>query len=665
MSTSDSSNSTGLLITTVAAFPGINYMDELQRNPGTDASVLEKLLVPAENGIVQHNVSSIFNKFAVFQYSPLNAGAKYRTEGHFIGYSTRLKTDKEYVEDSVAESIIQKAQLESAKRQAEDNSQQAEYLKQQLEQWEARQGRTAQSARSFRANQHGILSNPTASHLQKWGAEVSAGTSVGFQPYSLTDFMFCKYYGKIPNNRLVTLRRYPFPIGDTLRIGTTDQRRNAIPVTQAVTWFGSDTGNDLNKLGVFSWDMPWETLPVSEQEVTGNEVTFSDLLSAVAGLPGGDAVKGALETAYASFNGKDANIQQISGYEDKMQKYQKNLYTTGPYWNRIYGPVNVIHQTSRRSRGMQNSNWINPITVKFQYAFRSFNGLSPKVAALDLISNFINLTYNDAQFLNQLARYYPKLGLKFDPSTNEALGKLLSNWGSTYSGNNAEQFTKLIANFTNAASSAASKLINDPAKLTGDALQTALMARLGNAIPDLISIKSALSDRPVGEWHLVVGNPMNPIFVMGDLMCTNVSMEWDAEIGPDDFPTGVSFTVTLKQGKPRDKTAIERMLNAGETKLTSSRIKSSTLEDTFGEKNTTEWDKLVKTDGAASKASLDAYYKTMKDGDKAVYDGFRNRFLQGYGIPLPGSTQASALEAGGLIDDSLLLLYYQRSYGQN
>jgi hypothetical protein len=107
------------------------------------------------------------------------------------------------------------------------------------------------------------------------------------------------------------------------------------------------------------------------------------------------------------------------------------------------------------------------------------------------------------------------------------------------------------------------------------------------------------------------------------------------------------------------------MLNAGETKLTSSRIKSSTLEDTFGEKNTKDWDELVKTDGAASKTSLDAYYGKMKSGDKAVYDGFRNRFLQGYGIPLPGSDKAASLEAGGLIDDSLLLLYYQRSYGQN
>jgi len=302
--------------------------------------------------------------------------------------------------------------------------------------------------------------------------------------------------------------------------------------------------------------------------------------------------------------------------------------------------------------------------------------MSPKIVALDLISNFINLTYNDAQFLGQLARYFPKTGLKMSPSTTEAFGKILTSWGSSYTGNNADAFSKILTNMNSALEAAGSSIANDPIKIIGQGLQTGLMApdKLGKAIPDLISIKSALSDRPVGEWHIVVGNPLNPIFVMGDLLCTNVDMVWDEELGPDDFPTGVKFTVTLKQGKPRDKTSIERMLNLGETKLTSGMLRTSSSFDTFGEDNSKLWNEIVATAEGGQQKSLEAYYQSLSagkgtDGNKAKdrFNLFRNRFLTGYGIY--NSDELKDVTTGAVgkkdLDDSLLLFYYQRQYGKN
>lgn len=654
---------TGLGLATAEAFAGVNYMEALAKVGGGGFDKLSSLIGVTDNGIIQHNVSSIFNKFTVFQYSPLNAGSRYRAEGHFIGFSSNLKDAGQYEDDDAEAGKVQKAIIAINASGITDPGLQAKALRAQLDQWEKVAGPLKQKARNFRANQEGILSNPSAAKLKQWGADVSAGTSVGFQPYALTDFMYCKDYGKVPNNRLITLRRYPFPVGDSLRLGQADQRKNAIPIAQAVTWFGSDTLNDLNKLGIFAWDIPWAPVEVTEQEITGNEVTFSELLSTIQGLPGGAALKTTLEAAYATFSGSDQKIQELSGYEATMQQYQKNLYTTGPYWNRIYGPVNVINKSTRRARGMQTTNSDTAMSVKFSYSFRSFNGISPKIAALDLISNFMNLTYNDAQFLGQLARYYPKVGLKFSPTMTEALGKMLTSWGSTYSGNNSEEFSKIITSMLSAVDLAGSKLMNDPAKVISDGIQSALMTKLGEAVPKLISIKSALSDRPVGEWHLVVGNPMNPIFVMGDLICTNTTMEWDQEIGPDDFPTGVTFTVQLKQGKPRDKTAIERMLNAGETKLTAGMLKSSTLEDTFGEQNNTTWNAITGTSGDATTAKLTDYYNSLSEGSKGRYHNFRNRFLGGYGFQQNDAKFNTADQSK--LDDSLLLYYYQREYGQN
>lgn len=661
---------------TEQAFAGVNYLENLSLlGPDTPFQQPDKLLEAKDQGYLQHNVSSIMNKFTVFQYAPLNAGASYRAEGHFIGFSNHLGKPEDYARVSNAISLAKQSELQDAIMSGGKTKDQVEELKKRLEYYQSPE--IGISAKRFADNNSGILSNPTANALIKWGAEKSGGTPIGFQPYSHTDFMYCKYYGKIPNNRLITLRRYPFPIGDSLRIG--GPKKNAIPIAQAVTWFGGETANTLNSLGVFNWDIPWDQTVnavdgATGQTIEGNEITLDELLDLFQGITGGDKIKAAIRAAYVGTLGTDAQMQQASGYEAKAQKFQRNLYdqTSGPYWNRIYGPVNVITKSSRRQRGIQNDWTSNSIALKFHYSFRSFNGMSPKIAALDIISNFMNLTYQDAQFLGQLARYFPKVGLKFNPTTTEAIGNILTNWGTTFSGNSSQEFGTLAANLIGAIKLAGSKVISDPIGVGANVLQAGLMSPdlLGKAIPELISIKSALSDRPVGEWHVVVGNPMNPIFVMGDLLCTDVKMSWDDELGPDDFPTGVTFAVTLKQGKPRDKTAIERMLNHGGTKITAGALRTSSEADTFGQDNNDLF-KTV-TDASTYSLKLDETFNKLtgddKKGTKSAYLRFRNRFLTGYGFTPPANgfaNGASAFGSDGVIDDSLLLLYYQRQYGNN
>ena len=662
---------TGLNLSTAKAFAGVNYLESLADVKSPGFSALEKLYVdnPESGGFLQHDVSSIFNKFAVFQYSALNAGSKYRQEGHFIGFANNLKSDDQYADQSSSDAQLVAKRVKLLETLVGGSESQKKIAADQF----AIMKTINQQAKSFKSTIDNTLSNPTAPTLIKWGAEKSGASTVGFQPYSLTDFMFCKDYGKIPNNRLITLRRYPFPIADSLRLGQTDRRNNALPIAQAVTWFGSDTTNTLSNIGVFKWDMGFEMLEATEQTITGNEVTLKDLLELVSGAGGkaGEAIKKSLEAVYAATSGKDSSIKEISGYEAKIQEYQKGLYdaTKGPYWNRIYGPVNVVNKTTRRTRGMQNTNWQTTFSLNFRYSFRSFNGMSPKVVALDLISNFINLTYNDAQFQGQFARYFPKLGLKMSPAVTEAFGNILTNWGTTYSGNNADQYNTIIASMTAALEVAGSKVQNDLVGTGAKTIQTAFVgtALAGKALPELISVKAALSDRPVGEWHMVVGNPVNPIFVMGDLLCTNVEMKWDDELGPDDFPTGVSFAVTLKQGKPRDKTAIERMLNLGETKLTSGALRTSSESDTFGEANNKLWNEIESSAAGGQKATLEAYYKSLTDAGTADrYNKFRDRFLVGYGVTDKKATGSmNATNDKSAIDDSLLLFYYQRQYGKN
>ena len=88
-------------------------------------------------------------------------------------------------------------------------------------------------------------------------------------------------------------------------------------------------------------------------------------------------------------------------------------------------------------------------------------------------------------------------------------------------------------------------------------------------IPYIQGMRALLTGEPVGEWHLTIGNPMNPIAMIGNLICNNLEIEIDetAGLGPDDFPLGWSITVTLEHGMARDRDAIESMFNSRDIKI--------------------------------------------------------------------------------------------------
>jgi hypothetical protein len=679
-------------------FAGTNYMEDLAFVP------VDKLADQGYPGsLIKNTPDSIFNKFSVFGYARSVNGAAYDPRTHFIGYDVSKNSQTivdinnaeiNSIEQRVKAQIAKIAELEGgAKGKAEKN---ATTRKKSIE--KAKEGKASleeqiqsiqDSAKSFAARNTPTLMNPTASNIIKWSKEISHVTDVGFQPYSMTDFVFCKYYGKIPNNRLVTLRRYPFPIDDSFRAF---DKKQPIPIAQAVTWFGGDTANALTSIGVQGWDMPWEEVRVDEKNVTGNEVLVTDLIAAFkkSGSKSLEKFAKGLEIAYVAGSKSSAKLQQINGMEARMQKYLQELYTTnGPYWNRTYGPVNVVHKSTKRSRGVQTK-YATEFSLNFHYSFRSFNGLSPKIVALDLISSFLNLTYNDAQFLGQLNRYFANPGLKFDPATSELIGDLLTKYATTFDTSTSSDIMKItetimnsLKEYANEGVSIASKAFKgdfkDAKTAAKNAAQVTAMVTLMEAVPKFISARAALSDRPVGEWHLVVGNPMNPIMVMGDIICKSCTMKFDEELGPDDFPTGVTFTVALQQGKPRDKAAIERMFNLGRGKMMNSKIRNpSSANDTFGEKNNEDFERITKAvgdDGISYIKSQLGYdkppegstIKPMTADEKQAFDRtfvqYRNRIRKSYGYASANTSDPK--DVSGAFDDSLLWLYFDRGQERN
>ena len=77
-----------------------------------------------------------------------------------------------------------------------------------------------------------------------------------------------------------------------------------------------------------------------------------------------------------------------------------------------------------------------------------------------------------------------------------------------------------------------------------------------SVMPSVSGMKALLTGEPVGNWHLTVGNPLNPIMVIGNLICTDMKVEASDELGPDDFPMELKVTYTIEHGMPRDKAGI-------------------------------------------------------------------------------------------------------------
>jgi hypothetical protein len=76
-----------------------------------------------------------------------------------------------------------------------------------------------------------------------------------------------------------------------------------------------------------------------------------------------------------------------------------------------------------------------------------------------------------------------------------------------------------------------------------------------------------LSGYPTGEWHVVVGNPLNPIAMIGNLICTNVSIKLNNVLGPDDFPTELTAVFSMKAARQKHRGDFESMFNRGNGRL--------------------------------------------------------------------------------------------------
>jgi len=386
--------------------------------------------------------------------------------------------------------------------------------------------------------------NPTAATIIRKCRE---NTSQGYQ-YSSGDFAYCTYYGKIPNNYMLTLRRFPTPCEDDIINATAVNEKGVVfkkeqaDIARAITWMSEVTENKLSEILKFNVGYNWDDLESEVQTITPNQPDRGTVGSFINSSPFLSNVE---NTMNGVGPGQAANVEAHGAGWDPMKE---------TYPNHAFGPYNVIKNVRVRKEGLT---FEQEIKLTFHYDLRSIGKVDPKIAMLDILANMLVLTYNNAPFWGGATRY----------TSSGTVKQPFPGMEKLWSGDVKGFFEGMMNGMSDAAKSLLSGNPFEALKKIGGNLLGGSLMNLFGKPSGTEAAKAFLTGDSTGAWHLTVGNPLNPIAVIGNLTCTSTDFEFDGPLGYEDFPSKLKVIITLKPGRYRDKGDIESMFNAGRGRI--------------------------------------------------------------------------------------------------
>ena len=424
--------------------------------------------------------------------------------------------------------------------------------------------------------------------------ENSAISELGVAKYRYIDFMFCRDLGKIPNNHLLTLRKFTRPVGDNIntRLPKSDTPYNfnqSMDVGRLVTWFGNGDNKleDIIKYNYVATFKPLDSKiqPVDSQEDEESTGIIGKMVNTInpkynqamsQGRTGSHNFISQLGGRYLSTS--FANFGRGGQYE------RHDIFT--PYdHNKVYEPKNTIQSTHVYEGKLTFS---QEFTIKFSYKLRAYDNINPRAAFLDLIGNILAVTYRSGTFWggSRMFRGAPpnKVGTAkvnaFLDRTFDTLGGIGNNllsgnldiggtlgsiWGAVKQiASDAFNTAKSLAlGNTSTKGKSPLQVIGAIVKHTGLWSGVQGMIKNGLGRPAVYALDSLLTGDNVGLWHLTIGNPRNPIMSIGNLIIDKSEITQSGPLGLDDFPTDLMVSVSLKHGRPRDSAEIQKMYTKG------------------------------------------------------------------------------------------------------
>lgn len=291
----------------------------------------------------------------------------------------------------------------------------------------AQQNWDADKIGNFQYNYLGDCRISTLVNLSKYSRSI-----LGQARYKYSDFMFCKELG-MPNNHLITLRRYSSPIGDQIHgQGAVSNNYFITSVTNSTSVSEDSTGKNGKKTTTTRKVGSTSTRSVKNYD---NAAKLSDIGHLCCYFDGEDnklqdIIKYSFKQTYKTFNSEiqrqpskeddrpsllGSTINTLSpGYRQHMANStagNNNLLGAwgsrsgrvrsifgAPSWyhneeamyhvdkNKIYEPKNTIQEIDYYEGKIQ---FQHEFTLVFSYELRAYDNISSKAAMLDLIGNVL------------------------------------------------------------------------------------------------------------------------------------------------------------------------------------------------------------------------------------------------------------------------------------
>ena len=406
------------------------------------------------------------------------------------------------------------------------------------------------------------LKEPTYSNI------IDAYKDIDAARYRIQDFIYNKYFRMIPPNYLITLRRYGMPCMDApFTLAYPEELHKElntetvlIPLATATTYMSELAGNKMDDILKFTWGMNFSE-KTSEIQILSSGTpgassfgigAYFDQKAQGHGPGAGFSLSAMNFWASTKLTPATREIAAQAASVDPWEKY-------GKYTN---GPVDVIMKTKIRDQGL---NFANDFTLKFEYELKSLQYVNPKIAMLDIIGNMITMATNSGTFWGGATRYYGNGG---------GYGKQPGDLKAFARGDYATYAKSLVDHVQDQVKAMNGgewpKGLEEWWQLAKDIFKGGLNNMIGSLINGNLGklgftqpANALLNDKPTGYWHVTIGNPLNPIAMMGNMICTDMEMTMGDGLGYDDFPVNVAFTCKLSHGKPRDSAGIEAIFNAG------------------------------------------------------------------------------------------------------
>lgn len=460
-------------------------------------------------------------------------------------------------------------------------------------------------------------------------------SELGVAKYRYIDFMFCRDLGKIPNNHLLTLRKFTRPVGDNIntRLPKSDTPYNfnqSMDVGRLVTWFGNGD-NKLEDIIKYNYVATFKQFDSKIQQVDSEE---DDESTGIIGKLVNTINPKYNQAMSQGRTGAHNFISQLGGrylstsYANFARggQYERHRIFTPYDQHKVYEPKNTIQSTHVYEGKLTFS---QEFTIKFSYKLRAYDNINPRAAFLDLIGNILAVTYRSGTFWggSRMFRGAPpnKVGTAkvnaFLDRTFDTLGGIGNNllsgnldiggtlgsiWGAVKQiASDAFNTAKSLAlGNTSTKGKSPLQVIGAIVKHTGLWSGVQGMIKNGLGRPAVYALDSLLTGDNVGLWHLTIGNPRNPIMSIGNLIIDKSEITQSGPLGLDDFPTDLMVSVSLKHGRPRDSAEIQKMYTKG----------SGPIYTPLGAKAASDFYKLTSTKYSANITTDD------KDKENSVFN---------------------------------------------